>query len=51
VKQSAISRFEKRDEVKPSTLTSAIKVPGGKLEVRAHFSDAAVPVSLSKSKR
>jgi DNA-binding XRE family transcriptional regulator len=51
VKQSAISRFEKRDEVKLSTLTSAIKALGGKLEVRAHFSDADVPVSLSTSKR
>lgn len=46
VKQSAISRFEKRDEVKLSTLLSAIKALGGQLEVRARFSDADVPVCL-----
>lgn len=51
VKQSAISRFEKRGEVKLSTLTSAIKALGGQLEVRARFSDADVPVCLSTPKR
>src|SRR5437867_3794676 len=40
VKQPAISRFEKRGEVKLSTLASTIKALGGRLEVRAHFSDA-----------
>jgi len=48
VKQPAISRFEKRGEVKLSTLAATIKALGGKLEVRAHFSDADVPISLSK---
>lgn len=47
VKQSAISRFEKRDEIKLSTLLSTIKALGGQLEVRARFSDADVPVCLS----
>jgi len=51
VKQPAISRFEKRGEVKLSTLAATIKALGGKLEVRAHFSDAEFPISLSKSKR
>ena len=46
IKQSAISRFEKRDEVKLSTLAAAIKALGGKLEVRAHFADSDVPISL-----
>jgi len=50
VKQSAISRFEGRAEVKLSTLASAIKALGGRLEVRARFSDADVPVCLSTSK-
>ena len=50
VKQPAISRFEKRGEVKLSTLTSTIEALGGKLEVRAHFSDADIPISLGRSK-
>ena len=50
VKQPAISRFEKRGEVKLSTLAATIKALGGKLEVRAHFADADVPISLPTSK-
>ncbi len=51
IKQSAISRFEKRDEVKLSTLAATVKAIGGILEIRAHFPDADVPISLSKTKR
>lgn len=50
IKQSAISRFEKRDEVKLSTLAAAVKALGGKLEVRAHFADSDVPISLATPK-
>jgi DNA-binding phage protein len=50
VRQPAISRLEKRGEVKLSTLAAAIKALGGKLEVRAHFKDADVPISLLTSK-
>ena len=50
VKQPAISRFEKRGEVKLSTLAATIKALGGKLEIRAHFSDADVPIALSTTK-
>ena len=50
VKQPAIARFEKRGEVKLSTLAATIKALGGKLEVRAHFSDAEFPISLSTPK-
>jgi hypothetical protein len=50
VNQPAISRFEKRGEVKLSTLAATIKALGGKLEVRAHFEDADVPIFLSTSK-
>jgi DNA-binding phage protein len=50
VMQPAISRFERRGEVKLSTLAATIKALGGKLEVRAHFSDADVPISLSTTK-
>ncbi|HEY3763133.1 MAG TPA: helix-turn-helix transcriptional regulator [Verrucomicrobiae bacterium] len=51
VKQPAISRFEKRGEVKFSTLAATIKALGGKLEVRARFPDSDVPISLSTSKK
>lgn len=51
VRQPAISRFEKRGEVKLSTLAATIKALGGKLEVRAHFKDADVPLSLSTTKK
>lgn len=50
VKQPAISRFEKRGEVKLSTLAATIKALGGELEVRAHFKDADVPIFLSTPK-
>lgn len=50
VKQPAISRVEKRGELKLSTLAATIKALGGKLEVRAHFKDADLPISLSTSK-
>ncbi|HEX3720512.1 MAG TPA: helix-turn-helix transcriptional regulator [Verrucomicrobiae bacterium] len=46
VQQSAISRFEKRSEVKLGTLAAAVKALGGELEVRARFSDADVPISV-----
>jgi DNA-binding XRE family transcriptional regulator len=51
VKQSAISRFETRNEYKLSTLVANIKAMGGKLEVRAHFPDSDVPISLITSKK
>ena len=50
VKQPAISRFEKRGEVKLSTLAATVKALGGILEVRARFEDADVPIALSTSK-
>jgi DNA-binding XRE family transcriptional regulator len=50
VKQPAISRFEKRGEVKLSTLAETIRALGGKMEVRAHFSDATIPVSVPTTK-
>jgi len=50
VKQPAISRFEKRGEVKLSTLAATIKALGGKLEVRAHFADADFPIFLATTK-
>jgi len=46
VQQSAISRFEQRSEVKLGTLAAAVKALGGELEVRAHFSDADVPIAV-----
>ena len=50
VKQPAISRFEKRGEIKLKTLASMIKALRGRLEIRAHFSDADIPISVSRSK-
>jgi hypothetical protein len=46
VKQSAISRFEQRSEMKVGTLSAAVEALGGKLEIRAHFPDADVPISI-----
>jgi hypothetical protein len=52
IKQSAVSRFEQRGDVKVATLVSAIKALGGELELRARFPDAVVPLDLdSKSSR
>lgn len=48
VKQSAISRFEHRAEVKLGTLAAAVKALGGELEIRARFSDADVSISVKK---
>jgi hypothetical protein len=50
VKQPAISRFEQRGEVKLGTLEATIKALGGTLEVRAHFADADIPISLSAAR-
>ncbi|MDX1951036.1 MAG: helix-turn-helix transcriptional regulator [Verrucomicrobiota bacterium] len=46
VKQSAISRFEHRGEVKLGTLAAAVKALGGELEVRARFADSNVAISV-----
>jgi DNA-binding XRE family transcriptional regulator len=46
VKQSAISRFEHRSEVKLGTLAAAVKALGGELEVRARFPDSDVAISV-----
>ena len=46
VQQSAISRFEQREEVKLGTLEAAINALGGRLEIRAHFSDSDVPIAI-----
>jgi DNA-binding XRE family transcriptional regulator len=51
VKQSALSRFETRNEYKLSTLVSNIKALGGKLEIRARFADSDVPISLPESNK
>jgi DNA-binding XRE family transcriptional regulator len=48
IKQSAISRFEQRNEVKLGTLSAAIKALGGQLEIRAHFPDADIPIALKE---
>lgn len=46
IKQAAISRFESRREVKLGTLSEAVKAIGGRLEIRARFKDADIPLSL-----
>jgi len=51
IKQPAISRFEQRGEVKLGTLEATIKALGGKLEMRAHFPDADIPISLAPAKK
>lgn len=44
--QPAISRFEKRDDVKISTLTSYLEAMGGRLDIRAHFNELGISVDL-----
>jgi DNA-binding XRE family transcriptional regulator len=46
VKQSAVSRFEKRNDVKLATLAAAVKALGGELQVRVRFPNAEVPLSI-----
>lgn len=46
IKQPAICRFEGRKEVKLGTLDQMVRALGGRLEVRAHFSDANVALSV-----
>jgi transcriptional regulator with XRE-family HTH domain len=44
--QPAISRFEKREDVKISTLTAYLEAMGGRLDIRAHFDDLGISVDL-----
>ena len=44
--QPAISRFEKRNDVKLSTLNAYLEAMGGRLEMRAHFDDLDVSIAL-----
>lgn len=44
--QPAISRFEKRDDVKISTLTAYLEAMGGRLDIKAHFDDLGISVDL-----
>lgn len=45
LKQSAISRFENRDDVKISTLNTYVMAMGGRLEMRVHFPDLDVSIN------
>jgi hypothetical protein len=44
--QPAVSRFEKRDDVKLSTLVSYLNAMGGRLDMRVHFDDLDVAIDL-----
>lgn len=44
--QPAVSRFEKREDVKISTLTSYLEAMGGRLDIRAHFEELGFSVDL-----
>lgn len=44
--QPAVSRFEKRDDVKVSTLNAYVEAMGGRLEMRVHFDDLDVSIEL-----
>ncbi len=48
--QPAVSRFEKRDDVKISTLVSYLEAMGGRLEMRVHFDDLDVSIDLPETK-
>ena len=45
VKQSAVSKLERRADMYVSTLRSFIKAMGGDLEIRAVFPDGAVRIT------
>jgi transcriptional regulator with XRE-family HTH domain len=45
VKQSAISKMERRTDMYVSTLQAMIKAMGGKLEINAVFPNGKVPIS------
>lgn len=47
--QPAVSRFEKRDDVKLSTLVSYLDAIGGRLEMRVHFDDLDVSIDLPEA--
>jgi hypothetical protein len=47
--QPAVSRFEKRDDVKLSTLVSYLDAIGGRLEMRVHFDDLDVSIDLPET--
>ncbi len=44
--QPAISRFESRDDVKISTLSSYVEAIGGRLDIRAIFDNVGISVDL-----
>jgi Helix-turn-helix domain len=50
LKQSAISRFEGRDDVKLSPLVSYLGALGGRVEVRVHFDGMDVAIDLPRAK-
>lgn len=47
--QPAISRFESRDDVKISTLSSYVEAIGGRLDIRANFDGLGISVDLYRS--
>jgi transcriptional regulator with XRE-family HTH domain len=48
-KQSAISKVESRDELRLGTLVEYVKTLGGNVNIRAHFEDFDVRLSVSSS--
>lgn len=51
VKQSAMSRLENRHDIKLSTLSAAVRALGGHLEIRAHFPDSSMSISVKETRK
>lgn len=49
LKQSAISRFEGRDDVKLSSLVAYVAALGGRVEVRVHFDDMDLALNVPRT--
>ncbi len=49
VKQPAVAKMERRDDIYVSNLRRYVEALGGRLEITAHFPDRVVPIALGSS--
>jgi DNA-binding XRE family transcriptional regulator len=49
VQQPAVAKMERREDIYVSNLRRYVEALGGRLEITAHFPDAAVPIILGSS--
>lgn len=48
IKQSSLSKFESRENIRLDTLTEHVEAMGGKLQVQAVFKDFIIPLHLKR---